>query len=389
MTNRLLKNALNQSLRPLCIAKMGNFFMNKQNLIRPIDFLYLAIFVILTYGMFYYSYKWYGHATDFYYYYELYKAPLSGETIAPFHYRRLTPLLVSMIAQAGIYYPLDINFSDSEVSQRIWFAAILVNYGGILLSAVMAAKITDILVEREESSVKSGIVAPIFAGVLVFFSFLMMQKTLTPMNDGLTWFFTTGLFYAVLSRRLTVFGVLIILGVAHREMIPVIGMTFVFLTSMIRGWYLGGAVGVLQNVRAKWAYLAFSMIGILCYIFYRILDPVSGNEEQLQLITIFKNILDRIIINPTFSKEMLLNAYISQNIFLIFVVLVIRQWRFLILETRVDVLVLLILMPSLYILGYGVGMGSSIGRFGGWLAPCMTPFIVIMMLPTQRHEAPP
>lgn len=361
--------------------------MHKQKLLRQVDILYLVIFFVLTYGILYYSYKWYGHASDFYYYYEMYKSPLYGDTIAPFHYRRLTPLLVHLVSQLGIYYPLDITFSDPEVRQRLWFAAILVNYGGIVLSAVMAAKITDLLIEREGIT-GAGRLVPVFAGTLIFFSFLMLQKTLTPMNDGLTWFFTAALFYAVLSERPALFGVLTVVGVAHREMIPVLGAAFVFLPALIRGWHISGLGGFIEHLLARWAYIAFCAVSMLLYGLYRILDPVSGNEQQVQPLSIITNIIDRIILNPEISIEMLLNGYLSQNILIIFLVLVVWRWRRLVFETRVDILVLLILVPSLYLLGYGVGMGSSIGRFGGWLTPCMTPFIAILMLPAKRGELP-
>jgi hypothetical protein len=352
------------------------------------DLLRLLIFGCLTYGMLYFSYKWYALGGDFYYYYELYAAPLTGETLAPFHYRRLTPLLVWLVAELGIYYPLDVAFDDPDVQQRLWFAAFVVNYGGLVLSACVSAKIAEHLVPRERVTAPV-FMASILAGALVFLSFLTLQKTLTVQNDGLTWFFVAVLAYAVLTQRWVTFTVACTVGMFQKEIVPLIGGGIVVIRAVVDGMWQRHLTRTVTELRERIHYLVVSGIGFALYFVYRAVDPQSGNPQQTDLNAIFQNLLDRLVVSPEFSMEMLLNGYLSQNILLILVAVVIWQWRRITDAMRVEILSYLVLIVGLVLLGYGVGMGSSIGRMGGFLTPVLTAYIAVLLgIPARAHARP-
>lgn len=355
-------------------------------LIQPKDIARLLIFGLLTYGLLYFSYKWYAIGGDFYYYYELYKAPFSGDTVAPFHYRRLTPLLVWLIAEIGIYYPLDVAFDDPDVDQRLWFAAFLVNYAGLVLAAGMSAKIADVLMVRERVETP-WLMTTILAGILIFLSFLTLQKVLTVRNDGLTWFFTATLIYAALTRRFVVFAVFCIVGIVQKEILPLMGGAFVVARVVVDAAAERSPARMLAGLRERLKYIGVSAGAFVLYFVYRAIDPRPGNPEQTDPIAIVHRILDRVVLSPEFSKEMLLNGYLSQNIAFLTIVFAVWQWRRLMPATRIDLVSLALVIPAFFLLGYGVGMGSSVARMCGFFTPVLTAYIAVMLACPSRSGA--
>src|SRR4051812_44253028 len=100
----------------------------------------LFVLVLTSYGLLYFSYKYYiplQGGSDFTAgYYKMYLAPLDfSVTSPPLVFRQLSAIATHLVYLAGIYYPADIQFHDAAISQRIFFAALLTNYSFIVGAA--------------------------------------------------------------------------------------------------------------------------------------------------------------------------------------------------------------------------------------------------------------
>ena len=80
----------------------------------------LALLFAVSYGLLYFSYKYYvpwsgGH--DFTSYYKMYLSPFDFTAApAPFIYRQLSAIVTHLVYAAGIYYPNAIWFHDAATT---------------------------------------------------------------------------------------------------------------------------------------------------------------------------------------------------------------------------------------------------------------------------------
>lgn len=92
----------------------------------------LAVLFVVSYGLLYFSYKYYvpwSGGIDFASYYNMYLSPLDFDaTTSPFIYRQLSAIVTHLVYAAGIFYPNAIWFHDPRYDQHVFFAALLTNY---------------------------------------------------------------------------------------------------------------------------------------------------------------------------------------------------------------------------------------------------------------------
>src|SRR4249920_3256529 len=102
-----------------------------------------GVLLLASYGLFYFSYKYYVPIqADFYRYYPMYQRPLDfTAATAPFVYRQVSAVITHALYLTGIFYPEDIAFADPEIDQRMFSSALLANYLGLLLAAMLAGRI--------------------------------------------------------------------------------------------------------------------------------------------------------------------------------------------------------------------------------------------------------
>src|SRR5580658_922947 len=109
----------------------------------------LALLFFVSYGLLYFSYKYYmpqSGGNDFFQYYKMYLSPLdSSAARSPFIYRQLSAIATHLVYITGIYYPNAIWFNDARYDQHVFFAALLTNY----IFLVLAAWVVGAIVERE------------------------------------------------------------------------------------------------------------------------------------------------------------------------------------------------------------------------------------------------
>src|SRR5262252_1974855 len=110
----------------------------------PAPALRFAVLFFASYGAFYFSYKWYALPDpDFLRHYAQNDLnPLSfAQGMTPHVLRQGSAVLTWLIYHAGIYYPSLIAFHAPGLDQRLFFAALLANYVGLLTAAGLAGSI--------------------------------------------------------------------------------------------------------------------------------------------------------------------------------------------------------------------------------------------------------
>src|SRR5215472_13509063 len=97
-----------------------------------------AVLLLSSYGAFYFSYKWYALPDpDFLQHYarnDLNPLSFAPES-TPHVLRQGSAILTWLIFRSGLYYPDSIAFHTTNVDQRLFFAALLANYIGLLTAA--------------------------------------------------------------------------------------------------------------------------------------------------------------------------------------------------------------------------------------------------------------
>ena len=235
----------------------------------------LAFLALATYGLLYFSYKYYvpwEGGNDFESYYPMYLHPLDfGQAQAPFVYRQLGAVITNAIYRSGIYYPDLISFSHPEYDQRVFFSALVSNYAALLLTAVVVGATVDRLIGQ------TLLFPPIVGGLLCFAFFFTQQSVITGLTEGWSWFLVAVGFCGYVGRRRSLVIAAVLLSVFQRETIPIL-----FLVLSI--------VDALLSIKRR-SFAAFhlwiaasSLLALLGDLFVRrVLIPVGGYYHQLDL----------------------------------------------------------------------------------------------------------
>src|ERR1051326_2400508 len=107
-----------------------------------IDLLVFSVFVLISYPLFYYAYKYcspqVGQLTDYYSYYNLYDKWDFGKVESPFNIRLISSFFVFLFGKLNFYYDTQIAFNMG--SQKIFFDAIFLNYIFVVLTCMAIFK---------------------------------------------------------------------------------------------------------------------------------------------------------------------------------------------------------------------------------------------------------
>jgi len=306
--------------------------------------------LLASYGLFYFSYKYYVPIrADFYRYYPMYQRPLDfTAATAPFVYRQVSAVITHALYLTGIFYPEDISFKDPDIDQRMFFSALLANYLGLLLAAIVAGRIAEL---------KTGSFSfSLIAGLLCLISFHTQTAVITGLTDGISWFFVAALYLLYLRGARLLFLVLLVLSIFQRE---IISLVFILLGSFA---LLLGSGEKRQNVFV----LACAGTCFAAYLLLRtVIIAAPGYEFQLSLASVLANVLSPYAVS---LRAVVLQGFMSQNVIFIAAAAHAALW----LKAREmprEFLVLFFTFVALAAIGLADGIGVNIGRIGGMLSP--------------------
>lgn len=223
-------------------------------LIEKIGFLLLII--LITYGTFYYSYKFSNPNlgnNDYYNYRIMVEKPLDlNATQSPFIYRQFTTVISSLILKSGIYYATKITYICSESEQKIYFSLLLANYIGLILTNFLIVYLSFYLY-----NIRSFFKIMFFV-FLNITTFNYIYNGLAPLTKGWTYFFNLYIFYLYKKKLIIPYIIVIYISLFQKEIISVF---FSVLTIL----YL--LVDYIKNKKLDFNLLKFSLISIFAFIF--------------------------------------------------------------------------------------------------------------------------
>lgn len=335
------------------------------------NILRLIIFSVLSYGIVYFSYKYFipmqgGGGGDFFQYVYMYQNPLtfsSPEVSSPFIYRQLSGILtyiIYILAESGLYFDppgFGILFTSSEVSQVVYFSGIISNYIALVLCAWGVSLVVD------EVNPELPEIYPLSGGVLCFLSVHSQQHILTGLTEGWSWALIIFGFLFYIKKSRTGITVILLLSIMQREMILVTFGIFAIITIILNSDDLNQVGRSEGQIGYDMYVFALSIIAFSIYILMRtILIPVPGGESQLTPSVLLGNIL-----SPKITLNLILSTFYVQNIVFLYIFaasyLYIKN-----INSNVNFLYHIILIfVAMVAIGLATGIGNNIGRISGLL----------------------
>lgn len=331
-------------------ARVGNSIAAVISLSDLRKFLFrFLLLVVASYGALYFSYKWYapGHFDFQTYYAPMYQRPLDFHAANPSHvFRQGTALLTYLLRAAGAYYPAKIAYAHPGIGQRLFFAALLANYLGLILASTLAGSI----VERNGTHGT----APLLAGLLCIASFATQSFVLTGATAGLTWAFMALIYLLMLSRSRWCLGLALLLSIFQRELIVVV---FAVLSLF----------QLLTKPRDRASARFVLVVSLLCFGLYvgvRQLAPEPDLSHQFSFAHLVANLQDV----PT-GVTLVFQSLLSQNVPILCLITGAVLW----LDKKPvpgNLAVLFATFAVLIVLAVAEGEGAGdVGRIGAMLTP--------------------
>ena len=185
----------------------------------------IGIFFLLAYPSYYHEYKYGDPAisgqADYYEYYKMYK-DLDFEAVAPpTNMRVISALVVHAIYKSGIYYPVEICFSDPNYDQQVYFSAVMHNF----LAGIITCFLIFLLVFKYSGNYLLSILMG--AGYLLDYSTVIWGSG--GAVDGFSvMVFTIGLFF-LLKKSYWIIP-LIVLTIFQRDVVLIAFGVFTFVS---------------------------------------------------------------------------------------------------------------------------------------------------------------
>lgn len=328
----------------------------------------LLLLFMASYGMLYYSYKYFSPLVlngDSTYYYPLYSAPLNFHAAqAPFVLRQVSVVLTYVVWRCHIYYPDVIALNGVPIDQHLFFAALFVNWVCLVLTAMTAGLIAEKLL---------GVRNMLLFTLAAFFCLLTFHAQVAVLIDtaeGPAWLLMALAFLAFLRRSKHWLLIILALAIFEREMI-LLAIGFLAFLELLP-W----------KKRRPFAWFAL-LSSMACFFVYLALRRhyAGGYEFQSHPGSLLHGLFHMVI-----GKDLLFQGLLVQNI--IFIALgaywlakrkpaAVRYWMPKLLATFV----------FLALVALAASEDTTTGRLAGILTPMFAAFAALA-LGAMQGEVP-
>ncbi|HFU76672.1 MAG TPA: hypothetical protein ENK66_10550 [Arcobacter sp.] len=342
-----------------------------------------VFFLLISYGLLYFSYKYFSPdfgQSDFYHYYKMALEPLNFTvTESPFIYRQFSTVMTALVYETGLFYNIKISYVHEGIEQQLFFAFIVSNYLALLLTSVVVSKVVDLEIG------KVTVLAPLFTGTLCYLSFGASTYVLTGLVEGWSWFLIALAYYAFKKENLYLFIVVLMISLFQKE---VVSMIFGVISAV---YILLAYFDRKKQIDKK--YVWFFMISIGTFFTYilirKVLIPVGGFENQLD----FNQLLHYLITYDFFDPRKLYITVFSQNLFYLVLLLFGLNFflskneknRFHLLRTNF-IIALITVCIVLFFIGMAAALGSNIGRIVLTTSPLSAIYIGYYLYLLERRS---
>ena len=324
----------------------------------------LFLYALMSYPIFYYSYKFGSPATsgqrDFYDYYPLYSEMNILEPEAPYNMRVVSPSLVYLLNRSGLSYPIEINFQDPEIDQDVYLSTIIVHF--------VAAVLTAFLIFLALLYLSKDWLLSILGGGL----YLVQYGTVFWGSGGITDGFSAALFalFTFFFLRKSYWSIpVLLLAIFQRELI-ILGAGVVSCIYWLNGFW--------NKKRVDRYYLITWLASLGSFIFFSILRNTlfytPKNDHHFNVSNFFGR-FDEV----DFSLFVYLKGVVlSQNILAIYVLILLFKWIYGLKINWFRVSVIMSLFVFLHLVRAAINpVFFEVGRHMYILSPL---FIVYMLL---------
>ena len=319
-------------------------------------------FLLLSYPLFYYSYKFclpdFG-GEDFYSYYPLYKDWNFSAVDCPFNMRLISCFSIFLINKIGLYYNTEIVFTSfhPDYSQQVFFNAMLFNYFCVILTCFVIYKTVNLFAHNKLFSFIAACFYLLGFGTLFF--------TLKPMSESCGILLLSFAFYAYIEKKQMIY-VVFLLAIFQREYIFIVFGIYSFIDYLYH--------------REK--YMLGVLIGsVICFSVYMVLRKTlfftPTWDFQTSVPSLFYSLTHSGIAWWPFIKQ---TIFIS-NLFLIYLIVVVYKC-ILQLPIRKDFLIIiLVLLVQVILMSIMAKFGNNAGRYFYYLSPILIYFTFLELKP--------
>ena len=331
----------------------------------------LALLFTVSYGMLYFSYKYYlpqSGGNDFFQYYNMYLSPLDFSVArSPFVYRQLSAIATHLVYISGIYYPNAIWFHDIGYDQHVFFAALLTNYIFLVLTAWVVGGIV------EQVLGESAFIPATLGGLLCLLSFHSQVSVITGLTEGVSWFLLALAFLFYLRLEALPLSIILALAILQRE------------TILIAFASISGIALLLRDNDRRQRFNQFVFLwSIACgttYLLMRtIILPIPGASGQTDPTVLLGHL-------RTFklTDDVVFQGLLSQNLLWLYLAAVIlcgdersrRLWFPTLLGTFL----------VLAVISVAEGVGNNVGRIASILSPILAALVASACVRLERIPA--
>ena len=307
----------------------------------------LLTYFILSYGLFFYAYKFSQPDIQGLKDYEQYQLMYNGwnfnEVESPFNTRIISTYGIYLLNNLGVYYDNQVAISDKRLEKKVFFNALFFNY----LSIVFTAWFVFLICHWHNSN----FLISFTTGLLYFVSFGTFYFALNPLTEAFSILMATAIYFLYLKRSNWIF-LLLLLAIIQREYI-----FFVFsLLALIELFKIKS----LKQSKYQIMIFAACVVGFITYYILRnTFFYTPHHDEQLKVGSFITNLLNSSFpFWPYFKQTILI-----QNIVGFYLILVLHNKIKLSHFNLADFATIVLLMLQAIFISYIAILGNSAGRY--------------------------
>lgn len=333
-----------------------------KNILTNINLIVIISFILLSYPLLYFSYKFclpdFG-GQDFYSYYFLYKDWDFEKIICPHNMRLLSAYCIHMMYKLGFYYDTEVVFTTVHpyFDQKVFFNAILFNYICVVSTCLM---LYHIVLQYSGNKLFS-----FFSGVLYLLGFGTLFFSLKPLTEACGILLMAICFFFYLQKSPWIF-ILFPLALFQRE--------YIFMVL--------GIISLIDFYFLRIRYLLLIFISSLLFfavflILRKTLFYTPHFDYQMSPDTLLNSILHPFVNWTSFIKQSLL---LSNLLFLYFFVIIYKRINNFSVSKNYFVNIILLLMQVL-LMGIMIQGAENMGRIFYYTTPILIFYLFMELKP--------
>lgn len=323
------------------------------------DLTRLALLLLASYGLLYFSYKYYvpfyGGMDFITAYQHTYLHPFDFSVAhVPFIFRQLSAALVHLVYASGLFYSSDIQFHFPGIDQRLFFAALCTNYIALGATAWLVGEIVKTEIGQDR------FLPALTGGLVCLLSFQTQVSVITGATEGVSWMLAAFGFLFYIRKALLPLAIVLAVAVLQREVILI---CFAALS----------AIALVLDAEGRRFHLKACGIATGCFAIYLAMRGMMldrDNTPHLHPVTMFWHLISY---RPT--SEFIFQGVLSQNVLFMYFVLTgvvargsERHWFWIICGA----------FAAIALAQLAGGSENNLGRISGILTPLLAARIAIL-----------